>query len=278
MRPRTARQWATTARRTERGMVYSDKWANVRPQSRYTPRSFGRKLCMFSQYIYCVCVGPWAARMAATQRSRIQKLRSKPTSPPPPPPPPPPTPPPPPPRRPARFAPGGGRPPPAPPSPAAAQPSAPAPAPAHNPASTTAEFDDEFDDEEVLPTIGTCKALYPFEGKSIVVNSKNQTLHRHSELCQRTLPVSFQRSVRGCRVEELDYSEWGGGCCHRKCVEEESRWSVSPGIQSWHPTLISAKCEDITKFSVLTYERFVVLVAWIHGTLLTVWGKCIEAE
>uniref|UniRef100_A0A671X5S7 Formin binding protein 1 n=1 Tax=Sparus aurata TaxID=8175 RepID=A0A671X5S7_SPAAU len=40
---------------------------------------------------------------------------------------------------------------------------APAQAPAH-PTSTTPEFDDEFDDEEVLPTIGTCKALYPFEG------------------------------------------------------------------------------------------------------------------
>ncbi|XP_055087811.1 formin-binding protein 1 homolog isoform X12 [Periophthalmus magnuspinnatus] len=26
--------------------------------------------------------------------------------------------------------------------------------------------DDEFDDEETLPTIGTCKALYPFEGKN----------------------------------------------------------------------------------------------------------------
>lgn len=33
-----------------------------------------------------------------------------------------------------------------------------------NPTTTTPEFDDEFDDEEVLPTIGTCKALYPFEG------------------------------------------------------------------------------------------------------------------
>lgn len=32
------------------------------------------------------------------------------------------------------------------------------------PTPTTTEFDDEFDDEEVLPTIGTCKALYPFEG------------------------------------------------------------------------------------------------------------------
>uniref|UniRef100_A0A671X6J2 Formin binding protein 1 n=1 Tax=Sparus aurata TaxID=8175 RepID=A0A671X6J2_SPAAU len=29
---------------------------------------------------------------------------------------------------------------------------------------TQVKFDDEFDDEEVLPTIGTCKALYPFEG------------------------------------------------------------------------------------------------------------------
>ncbi|XP_071322929.1 formin-binding protein 1 isoform X17 [Trachinotus anak] len=32
------------------------------------------------------------------------------------------------------------------------------------PTSTTPEFDDEFDDEETLPAIGTCKALYPFEG------------------------------------------------------------------------------------------------------------------
>ncbi|XP_029940149.1 formin-binding protein 1 isoform X15 [Salarias fasciatus] len=35
-----------------------------------------------------------------------------------------------------------------------------------NPASSTPEFDDEFDDEETLPTIGTCKALYPFDGKN----------------------------------------------------------------------------------------------------------------
>lgn len=27
-------------------------------------------------------------------------------------------------------------------------------------------FDDEFDEEEPLPTIGTCKALYPFEGQN----------------------------------------------------------------------------------------------------------------
>ncbi|KAI4816316.1 hypothetical protein KUCAC02_008643 [Chaenocephalus aceratus] len=32
------------------------------------------------------------------------------------------------------------------------------------PTSSTPEFDDEFDDDETLPTIGTCKALYPFEG------------------------------------------------------------------------------------------------------------------
>uniref|UniRef100_A0A8P4GAV1 Formin binding protein 1b n=1 Tax=Dicentrarchus labrax TaxID=13489 RepID=A0A8P4GAV1_DICLA len=38
------------------------------------------------------------------------------------------------------------------------------PIPNPNPTSTTPEFDDEFDDEETLPTIGTCKALYPFEG------------------------------------------------------------------------------------------------------------------
>lgn len=34
------------------------------------------------------------------------------------------------------------------------------------PTSSTAEFDDEFDDEETVTTIGTCKALYPFEGKN----------------------------------------------------------------------------------------------------------------
>uniref|UniRef100_A0A1A8JCH9 Formin binding protein 1 n=1 Tax=Nothobranchius kuhntae TaxID=321403 RepID=A0A1A8JCH9_NOTKU len=33
-----------------------------------------------------------------------------------------------------------------------------------NPPTTTPDIDDEFDDEETLPTIGTCKALYPFEG------------------------------------------------------------------------------------------------------------------
>ncbi|XP_067339632.1 formin-binding protein 1 isoform X25 [Channa argus] len=38
------------------------------------------------------------------------------------------------------------------------------PNPIPNPTSTAPEFDDEFDDEETLPTIGTCKALYPFEG------------------------------------------------------------------------------------------------------------------
>lgn len=28
------------------------------------------------------------------------------------------------------------------------------------------DFDDEFDDEEPLPAIGTCKALYTFEGNT----------------------------------------------------------------------------------------------------------------
>uniref|UniRef100_A0A672KTR2 Formin binding protein 1a n=1 Tax=Sinocyclocheilus grahami TaxID=75366 RepID=A0A672KTR2_SINGR len=32
--------------------------------------------------------------------------------------------------------------------------------------SRSTEFDDEFDEEEPLPTIGTCKALYPFEGQN----------------------------------------------------------------------------------------------------------------
>eukprot|EP00079_Xenopus_tropicalis_P029044 XP_012824116.1 PREDICTED: formin-binding protein 1 isoform X10 [Xenopus tropicalis] len=31
---------------------------------------------------------------------------------------------------------------------------------------TPTEFDDDFDDEEPLPTIGTCKAIYPFDGEN----------------------------------------------------------------------------------------------------------------
>ncbi|XP_068609435.1 formin-binding protein 1 isoform X2 [Brachionichthys hirsutus] len=48
-----------------------------------------------------------------------------------------------------------------------------------NPASTTPEFDDEFDDEETLPTIGTCKALYPFEGhnEGTIAVAEGELLH-----------------------------------------------------------------------------------------------------
>lgn len=42
--------------------------------------------------------------------------------------------------------------------------------------SRSTEFDDEFDDEEPLPTIGTCKALYPFEG-----NGKKKSLNHLPE-------------------------------------------------------------------------------------------------
>lgn len=31
--------------------------------------------------------------------------------------------------------------------------------------SRSSEFDDDFDDEEPLPSIGTCKSLYPFQGR-----------------------------------------------------------------------------------------------------------------
>ncbi|TKS79185.1 Formin-binding protein 1 [Collichthys lucidus] len=30
----------------------------------------------------------------------------------------------------------------------------------------SSEFDDDFDDEEPLPSIGTCKSLYPFQGQN----------------------------------------------------------------------------------------------------------------
>ena len=34
----------------------------------------------------------------------------------------------------------------------------------HHLKSRSTDFDDDFDDEDPLPTIGTCKSLYPFEG------------------------------------------------------------------------------------------------------------------
>lgn len=60
-------------------MVYSDKHQPQNTEFVAHVAFFGRNRCVFSQYIYCVCVGPWAARMAATQRSRIQRFRSKPS-------------------------------------------------------------------------------------------------------------------------------------------------------------------------------------------------------
>lgn len=102
------------------------------------------------------------------------------------------------------------------------------------PTSTTPEFDDEFDDEETLPTIGTCKALYPFEG-----NSNNMFEIKHInpidgpvyllfiwkyEACSLIGWLLLVRSCYfwkhieqgsgffGCRVEEfhLISSEWRG--------------------------------------------------------------------
>ena len=48
------------------------------------------------------------------------------------------------------------------------------------PTSSTPEFDDEFDDEETLPTIGTCKALYPFEG---IILTAEEALNNSKCLC-----------------------------------------------------------------------------------------------
>uniref|UniRef100_A0A8C5C092 Formin binding protein 1b n=1 Tax=Gadus morhua TaxID=8049 RepID=A0A8C5C092_GADMO len=48
------------------------------------------------------------------------------------------------------------------------------------PTSSTPEFDDEFDEEEALPTIGTCKALYPFEGTERPGGLNRVNTHRHN--------------------------------------------------------------------------------------------------
>lgn len=39
--------------------------------------------------------------------------------------------------------------------------------------SRSSEFDDDFDDEEPLPSIGTCKSLYPFQGTCSCTQSYN---------------------------------------------------------------------------------------------------------
>lgn len=52
-----------------------------------------------------------------------------------------------------------------------------------------ADFDDEFDDEEPLPALGTCKALYAFEG--------GQPWGRSAVPCQTW--SSWGQSQVGCR-------------------------------------------------------------------------------
>lgn len=45
--------------------------------------------------------------------------------------------------------------------------------------SRSSEFDDDFDDEEPLPSIGTCKSLYPFQGTLQHLNIRRPTLQWH---------------------------------------------------------------------------------------------------
>lgn len=80
-----------------------------------------------------------------------------------------------------------------------------------DPTSTTPEFDDEFDDEEVMPTIGTCKALYPFEGSSrlaqhIWPDGKYFKL-RVTCLSAASAALIHGADVCECRVEERDSTQ-----------------------------------------------------------------------
>lgn len=57
------------------------------------------------------------------------------------------------------------------------------------------DFDDEFDDEEPLPTIGTCKALYTFEGIT------QPLLSFHLLFCLVHMPrTSGKASLNLCRA------------------------------------------------------------------------------
>lgn len=87
-----------------------------------------------------------------------------------------------------------------------------------NPTSGTPEFDDEFDDEETLPTIGTCKALYPFEG----------TCDAHPRLCEGFDDETVQGKPSGLEIT-------GAGAAMNVVVEIVVKLEPSPDrhISSW---------------------------------------------
>ena len=58
------------------------------------------------------------------------------------------------------------------------------------------DFDDEFDDEEPLPAIGTCKALYTFEGNTDCLRPSSLSVVRLSFEGFRTFLSGLFRSAR----------------------------------------------------------------------------------
>lgn len=58
------------------------------------------------------------------------------------------------------------------------------------------DFDDEFDDEEPLPAIGTCKALYTFEGNTDCLRPSSLSVVRLSFEAFRTFLSGLFHSAR----------------------------------------------------------------------------------
>lgn len=70
------------------------------------------------------------------------------------------------------------------------------------------EFDDDFDDEEPLPSIGTCKSLYPFQGSCFVYDTHSYAAdirtqgdvtcgaHHRKHLLKRGLRLVSNENVR----------------------------------------------------------------------------------
>lgn len=88
--------------------------------------------------------------------------------------------------------------------------------------SRSSEFDDDFDDEEPLPSIGTCKSLYPFQG--LIFTPPRLCNWPHLFLCGSNL--LFSRLLRSERRHSV---HGGGGTTF--CGGRGQRWRLDPSTE-----------------------------------------------
>lgn len=120
--------------------------------------------------------------------------------------------------------------------------------------SRSTEFDEEFDEEEPLPTIGTCKALYPFEGNKRWLQCKGcgfdsrqhaRNICIKARECKRLLCVRVRRPERGHHIHGRgrDSVRNRGGQRWRldSCAQERGRGRIRAHIL--HQTLFGRECQ-----------------------------------